>query len=187
MTRVMRMLACGAAVLLFAEACGGMRGGPRPPPMGAGAMPGSMRPISEQEQNLNLMLSYDANNDGALSREELEEAQKRLFATSDVDRDGRLDTGEMQAENDRRFRASGTGASPLIDWNRNAQIEFDEFATTARSLFAQLDRDENGQLGQDELRVPRAGRGPAMPPEGPGGRGRGPAPFAEPAFPGLIK
>jgi len=80
---------------------------------------------------------------------------------------------EMQAENDRRFRVNGAGASPLIDWNQNGQIEFDEFATTARSLFAELDRDMDGKLVPDELRLAPPGRGQAPPMEAPpGGRGR---------------
>ena len=93
-----------------------------------------MRPISEQEQNIRLMLSFDGNSDGTVTRDEMDTALKRQFDAADTNHDGRIDLREMQVENDRRFRAFGTGASPLIDWNRDGQIDFDEFATTARSI-----------------------------------------------------
>jgi Ca2+-binding EF-hand superfamily protein len=168
MTPAIRILACGAAVFLAAAACAGPRRGPPPP----GGMPGQMRPITEQEQNIRLMLSFDGNSDGALTRDEMEAALRRQFEACDLNHDGRIDVSEMQAENDRRFKAFGTGASPLIDWNRNNQIEYDEFATTARSLFAEMDRDRDGQLGPNELRLPQVGRGRPIAREGGEGRGR---------------
>ena len=167
MMSAIRMLAVSAAVMLIAFACGGPRRGLPP-----GGMPDQMRPFSEQEQNIRLMLSFDGNSDGTVTRDEMEAALKRQFDVCDTNHDGRIDLREMQAENDRRFRAFGTGASPLIDWNQNGEIEFDEFATTARSMFAELDKDMNGRLDMNELRLPRAGRGgPFVPPEDPG-RGR---------------
>jgi hypothetical protein len=162
-----RVLACGVAVVLAAAACAGPRRGPPP-----GGMQGQMRPISEQEQNIRLMLSLDGNSDGTLTRDEMEAALRRQFDACDLNHDGRIDVSEMQAENDRRFRAFGTGASPLIDWNRNNQIEYEEFATTARSMFAEMDRDGDGQLGPNELRLPQLGRGRPIPQEGGEGQRR---------------
>jgi Ca2+-binding EF-hand superfamily protein len=136
-------------------------------------MAGQMRPISEQEQNIRLMLSFDGNSDGTVTREEMEAALKRQFDAVDTNHDGRIDVREMQVENDRRFRAFGTGASPLIDWNQDGQIQFDEFATTARSMFAELDKDHDGKLDMTELRLPAAGRGgPFVPAEMPERRRR---------------
>jgi len=124
-------------------------------------MAGAPRPPSELEQNIRFLLSFDGNSDGSVTRDELEAALRRQFDGADTNHDGRFDVAEMQAENDRRFRAAGTGASPLIDWNRNNQIEFDEFASTARSMFAEMDKDMDGKLDMDELRLPRQGQGPA--------------------------
>jgi Ca2+-binding EF-hand superfamily protein len=123
-------------------------------------MPGVLRPPSELEQNVRFMLSFDGNSDGTVTRDELEAALRRQFDACDANHDGRIDLTEMQAENDRRYRAAGTAASPLIDWNQNGQLDFDEFATTARSMFAELDKDMDGKLGPDELRLARPGRGP---------------------------
>ncbi|HXJ01546.1 MAG TPA: hypothetical protein VNH44_09995 [Micropepsaceae bacterium] len=150
MTSAARKFAVAAALILVAAGCSGPRRGP--PQQG---MPGQMRPISEQEQNIRLMLSFDGNSDGTVTRDEMETALKRQFEACDLNHDGRIDLREMQVENDRRFRAFGTGASPLIDWNQNGQIEFEEFATTARSVFAELDKDHDGKLDMNELRIPR--------------------------------
>lgn len=165
MNPVLRTAGWAMVIVVLVAACAGPR---RAPPAGANAQ---MRPITEQEQNIRLMLSLDGNSDGTVTREEMETALKRQFDACDLNHDGRIDLQEMQIENDRRYRAFGTAASPLIDWNRNGQIEFDEFATTARSLFAELDRNQDGKLESNELRLP-TGRGVFFgpPPRQEGGR-----------------
>ena len=168
MTPLIRMLVCGAAAAA-ACACAAPRLGPRP------ARPDGQREVAgEPELNVRLMLSFDGNSDGIVTRDEMETALKRQFDACDTNHDGRIDVREMQAENDRRFRAAGTGASPLIDWNQDGQVDFDEFAATARSVFAELDRNHDGRLDRDELRLVPPGRGFRPPPEEQGGRGRGP-------------
>jgi EF hand domain-containing protein len=179
MTRSVRMLGCCAVVVLAASACAGPRARQAPLPGGQNA---AMRPIGEPEQNIRLMLSYDENSDGTVTRDELEAGLRRQFAACDLNHDGRIDIREMQAENDRRFKAFGTAASPLIDWNQNGQIDFDEFATTARSVYAELDVDHDGKLDKNELRLPTLrGRGP--PGDGQGGPGQQ-RPRRGMAFPG---
>jgi Ca2+-binding EF-hand superfamily protein len=116
------------------------------------------------------MLSYDENSDGMVTRAELEAGLRRQFATVDVNHDGRLNRDEYQAENSRRQMANGTGYSPLIDWNQDGFIDFDEFATTARSVFDELDKNHDGVLSSDELRLP-SGRGAGGAPGGAAGRG----------------
>jgi Ca2+-binding EF-hand superfamily protein len=143
-----------------------------------------MRTVTELEQNIRFMLAFDQNGDGIVTRDEMEAALRRQFAAVDTNGDGQIDRAEMQAENDRRFRVNGTGASPLIDWNQNGVIDYDEFATTARSLFAELDRDHDGRLDATELRLPMMRGGRGMPgPEG----GQGQRPRRLDAFPGLSK
>jgi Ca2+-binding EF-hand superfamily protein len=163
----LKIFAASAAILVAAAACAGPRRGP------PGGMPGLPRPPSELEQNIRFLLSFDGNSDGTVTRDEMESALRRQFDACDTNHDGRVDIAEMHAENDRRYRAAGTGASPLIDWNQNNQIDFDEFATTARSMFAEMDKDMDGKLVQDELRLPRQLRGPvAVREEAPRGQRR---------------
>jgi hypothetical protein len=144
MARV-RTMAAACAVFAVVSACGG---GPRRP---MGVPP----PPTDLEMNIRLMLSYDANSDGKVTRDELEQGLRRQFAAVDRNGDGILDQSEVQAENDRRYGANGTGFSPLIDWNRDGKVDFAEFATTARSVFEEMDKNHNGVLEGGEIRVPR--------------------------------
>jgi Ca2+-binding EF-hand superfamily protein len=154
MAPLVRVAASAGAVMLLAAACSSPRGGPNE----------NLLPAADAERNIRLMITYDANSDGTVTREELEAGLRRQFAAADTNGDGRLSTPETQAENDRRYKANGIASSPLIDWNQDAFISYEEFATTARSLFDALDKDRDGKLDGDELMVPRMrgmrGRGP---------------------------
>lgn len=114
------------------------------------------------QQNIQLMLSFDANKDGTVIRGEVEEGLKVQFDAADVDRNGSLNLSEIQAENARRWQRSGTASSPLIDWNQDGRVSFAEFSGTAHSVFAELDRDRGGSLAGAELQAPRI-RGVARP------------------------
>lgn len=149
MTGARTIVAVCAAVALVAACAGAPRRPMGPPP-----------PPTDLEQNIRLMLSYDANSDGKVTREELEQGLRRQFMAVDRNGDGILDQAEVQAENDRRYGAAGTGFSPLIDWNRDGKVDFTEFATTARSVFEEMDRNHNGVLEGGEVRVPPMRGGP---------------------------
>jgi len=47
-----------------------------------------------------------------------------------------------------------------VDWNRDGKVDFAEFATTARSVFEEMDRNHNGVLEGGEVRVPPMRGGP---------------------------
>ena len=98
---------------------------------------------------------YDANKDSVLTRAELETQLRKDFAAIDKDRIGRLEGEEVRDENDRRYKESGTQYSPLLDWNQDGAIDFNEFAGGLRSLFDQLDDDHDGVLAGKELKPPR--------------------------------
>ena len=152
-----------AACVLLVAACAG------PGPRGGNANR-ALPPITETEENIKLMLSYDENSDGTVTRDELQRGLRRQYDAADLNHDGKIDIREMQAENDRRFRAFGTAASPLIDWNQDGIIDFTEFASTALSVFDEMDKNHDGKLEPSELRLPQAGR-PAPPPRAQPGRG----------------
>ena len=119
--------------------------------------------VGEIQLNIRLMLSFDANKDGLVTRDEVEAGLRAQFQAADTDRNGGLNLSEIQAENARRWQASGTAASPLIDWNQDGVVGFAEFSGTAHSVFAQLDRDRGGTLAGVELEAPRV-RGVVRPP-----------------------
>jgi hypothetical protein len=147
---------CVVGIAVLAVGCSTFGGGGRRPGVNRG--PGNPPPLADVERDVRLMLSYDENSDGTVTRAELEAGLKRQFAIVDVNRDGRLDAMETRAENTRRQMANGTAYSPLIDWNQDGFVDFDEFATTARSVFDELDKNHDGVLSSDELRLP-SGRG----------------------------
>ena len=147
-----RVLAVGGLALLAGYGCASdNRGGPNlaRDPRAASSQ------VGEVQQNIRLMLSYDANKDGSVARDEVEAGLKRQFDQADIDRNGTLNLGEIQAENARRWQASGTASSPLIDWNLDGTVNLAEFSGTAYSVFAQLDRDQGGSLAGTELEAPR--------------------------------
>ena len=154
---------CAACVVLAVAACAGRGSG--------GNANRPLPPIGETEENIKLMLSYDENSDGTVTRDELEAGLRRQYAAADLNHDGKIDIREMQAENDRRFRAFGTAASPLIDWNQDGMIDFTEFASTARSVFEEMDKNHDGKLDGNELRLPQPGRGAPPPRAQAPGRG----------------
>ena len=111
--------------------------------------------VGEMQLNIRLMLNFDTNMDGSVTRDEVEAGLKRQFDQADADRNGSLNLAEIQAENGRRWQASGTASSPLIDWNLDGTVSLAEFSGTAHSIFAQLDRDQGGSLAGAELQAPR--------------------------------
>jgi hypothetical protein len=108
-----------------------------------------------------MLLRFDANHDGSVTRAELEAGLKADFAFADKNGDGRLDPAEVRAVNDQRLRDEGSTATPLIDWNRDGFVDFNEFAAAARSLFDQMDTNGDGVLSPAELNPRAKGAGKA--------------------------
>jgi Ca2+-binding EF-hand superfamily protein len=98
-----------------------------------------------------ILLKYDTDHDGDVTRKELEDGLKRDFDAADKKHVGCLDTDEVTEINEERMKYDESAASPLIDWKNKGCIDFEEFATTARSLFLQLDTDGDGVLTAKEL------------------------------------
>src|SRR5215472_5629384 len=104
-----------------------------------------------------LLLRYDANHDGTITREEMEAGLKADFDAADTDHDGCLSPAEVRAENERRLKQDGAQASPIVDWNLDGCVDRREFGNTVRSYFELADRTKDGKVSQLEL------RGPSMP------------------------
>lgn len=148
MTKAIKHL-LAALCITVAASCGGVRNG----------NPAAI----ELEQQARLMLTYDENSDGVVTREELEDGLHRQFAAIDAGRRGYLDAREVQAEDDRRSRVLGASYSPMVDMHRNGMIDFEEFAALPRAIFDRLDRNHDGKLDQNELRLIQMIRGPLTP------------------------
>jgi hypothetical protein len=110
-----------------------------------------------------LLLRYDANHDGTVTRDEMEAGLKADFAAADVSGDGCLDPVEVRQENQRRLTRDGAEASPLVDWNLDGCVDLREFGNTAHSYFDLADRTKDGRVTLLELRGPSM---PIAPPSG---------------------
>jgi Ca2+-binding EF-hand superfamily protein len=121
-------------------------------------IPENERP-KEWHPSRDLLTKYDANHDGTLTKAELEAGLKAEFNAADVDHNGCLKPDEAAAINEKRIEEQGSTSTPLIDWNQDGCIDFNEFAGTARSLFTQMDRNEDGKLEPKELNPRAAAQG----------------------------
>lgn len=122
-----------------------------------GRLPGGAR--DEWHPPREMLIKYDANHDGTLTRAELEAGLRADFARDDTNHDGHLDINEVRAVNQARWSADSSTTSPLVDWNHDGFVDFQEFAAAPRSLFDQMDANGDGQLTPDELN-PQHGQRP---------------------------
>jgi EF hand len=113
-------------------------------------------------QAAELLLRYDANHDGVVTRAEMEAGLKADYQAADLNHDGCLDPHEVQVENDRRLAQDGAAATPLKDWNLDGCVDIHEFSNVAHSYFDLADRRKDGRVTVAELRGPTM---PIAPPE----------------------
>jgi Ca2+-binding EF-hand superfamily protein len=110
---------------------------------------------------IDLLTKYDANHDGTITRVEMEAGLKQEFDAADTNHDGKLDPDEVAAVNAQRWNEDKSTASTIVDWNQDGFVDFNEFSGTARSLFADIDRDGDGQLTPAELQSYRGHKKPS--------------------------
>jgi len=117
------------------------------------------------------LLRYDANHDGTLTRTELVAGLHAEFNTYDVEHKNCLGPDQVRAINQLRVQQDGSQASPLVDWNQDNCIDFNEYAGATLSLFDTLDVNADGQLSPQELAAAGAGRTPGAGGQGNTGQG----------------
>ena len=138
------MLVLFAAGLL--TACSGR---PQPPPwMRTGEKP---RDENYHGGNAAILLKYDANHDGTVTRAELIAGLKADFAAHDSHHNGCLDADQAAAINQSRVDEDQSTATPVMDWNQDGCIDYTEYSAAPYSLFDQLDADHDGKLSAKEL------------------------------------
>jgi EF hand len=118
---------------------------------------------------------YDANHDGTLTKAELIAGLKAEYAAYDVNHTNCLGPDQVRAINQMRVQQDASQASPLVDWNQDGCIDFNEYSGAILSLFDTLDTNSDGQLSPQEL---NSGKPAGTPGQGTGqdsghhGRGR---------------
>ena len=137
-------------------------GSPKPAAMTADATaaPGQ-QPKRRQPQSMRLQ-RFDENNDGSVTKAELESTLQADFKKEDVNQNQSLDTAEARALNERLREEDGT--SPVFDWNADGRLVYAEFVTQWRTLFDRSDRNQDGKVDEDEMATVRVDRPPRRPP-----------------------
>lgn len=144
---------------------------PPPPPPGFGHGPGMPPPLREA----------DADNDGRITRAEVDAGIAARFKKGDTNRDGALDEKEFVAAMPKppdhpNHPKPPEGAPPhprfdpaarfhATDWNDDGKLSSEEFALPMKAMAINADRDGDGVIAPDEMRGPPPGgpRGPRPP------------------------
>lgn len=128
--------------------------------------PGGGRP----EDLAETLMTFDRNGDGQLAKAEVPERMQNLFARADADQNGVLTKEELQKAASAQ-RAPGEGMmgpggmmrmNPILaalDANHDGMIGAEEMAAAPAALRV-LDKDEAGVLSQEEVRSNFGGRRP---------------------------
>jgi len=101
----------------------------------------------------------DLNDDGQLTKQELEQYAQAQFVTSDTNQDGFLDSAELAAEMSKRMnerlKQNGERMISKLDENGDSKLSFDELnnrmAKRGDKMFDRMDRNDDGTLSADEL------------------------------------
>lgn len=99
-----------------------------------------------------MMVSFDANGDLSVARDEAEAGFAREFARADADSNGTL--APIEFSNWSNLVLGGSQIGPYrLDFDRNVDnvITREEFETEMRARFSAYDQDENGALSRPEF------------------------------------
>ena len=99
-----------------------------------------------------MILKYDANHDGSVTRAELEAGLHADFDKYDTSHTGCLSPDQVSAINAERIAADQSVATPLQDFRQDGCVNFQEFAAAPQSVFDELDRNGDGIVTPQEFK-----------------------------------
>lgn len=133
-----------------------------------------------------MLIKYDTNKDGQITRAEVDAAIEAEFKSADINADGKLDPAELQKYNDARKaerkarydawkaknpdadskeRPQGdrgrAGFDPMknMDWNQDGYVTPDEFGGRIRAQVMRADKDGDGNIAVTDLKRHRGKEG----------------------------
>ncbi|NVO54677.1 EF-hand domain-containing protein [Rhodobacteraceae bacterium B1Z28] len=109
------------------------------------AGPKDREPVSFQE--------LDANNDGQVTKEEMEAHRGQRFTKADANGDGQLSVEEMQAAAQKRANDRVTSMFKDHDANSDGFLSADELPKPRRAdkMFDRIDADNSGGISEQEF------------------------------------
>lgn len=121
--------------------------------------------LAGQSEMTQMLLKYDTNKDGIISRDEMLAAKTAEFTAADTNGDGFLSWAEFKAMEDAKRVARMKTIFAVMDADKNGSVSSAEFmsvasdkvATQAAVVFALGDTNSDGALSFDELSAMRAG------------------------------
>ncbi len=93
----------------------------------------------------------DKDGDGRVSVEEIDERHRDLLSKADADKDGFITEAEMQAL--RESKRAEMKEKRFPDADKNGYVDRREFEEAARARFAELDKNSDGRLSEEEARA----------------------------------
>lgn len=99
---------------------------------------------------------FDADKDGAVSRDEFLRPRKDAFGALDANKDGAVDAAEFQRPMAERGEYRSKRMMKRLDANSDGRITLEEFQAGPRERFAEQDLNSDGKITADER--PRARR-----------------------------
>ena len=111
----------------------------------------------------------DVNNDGFLSREELQNMtakatqnvvaqMEQQFTAMDTDKNSQVSLAEFKAAATARVSSNPEAALQRFDANKDGKVSAAEFRTPVLATFDQVDANKDGIVTQDEARKAATGR-----------------------------
>ena len=155
------LILSGAAVAVAASAFAGvavaqgrmMQPGANGPADGPDGRPGGPR--------MGMFQMMDTNKDGKVTREEFLDRAGPFFARFDVNKDGTVTKEEIVQVMTKRMEERAARMTAPFDANGDGTVTKEEFDAFRAKRFALLDRNDDGEVDAEELRImaPMMGQG----------------------------
>ena len=98
-----------------------------------------------------LLKQADTNNDGVITKAELDAAQQKKFQSFDADNNGEVTKEEILNNFTRHYEKMATRITRKFDLNQDGKVSADEFKKHAEHKLYMLDLNDDGKISKDEL------------------------------------
>jgi Ca2+-binding EF-hand superfamily protein len=93
----------------------------------------------------------DKDGDGKVAVSEIDERHREFIAKADADKDGFITEAEMDALHEAKKAEMKARVFP--DANKDGFVDRREFEDAARERFAEIDKNGDGRISEDEMRA----------------------------------